>query len=217
MKVTRNDTLASTLLSEMMDEISEDRTGQHPSVTDLIGCLTKSYYDTEPGGKLEPNDKTKLYFTIGLGLERNLLVARKETPIAGETEGIFWHVDSLDGGLIELKSTRANPNRGEAGLNDRWIRQVKSYLCANRLQEVDLAVLYLIQPEFIVWHLSFDSIELDIHWEWMRGRRDVWNEAKMIGRPPKAFAYNDGESEKSWECRDCSYRLLCELNGSMGR
>lgn len=184
----------------------------HPSVTDLIGCLTKSYYDTEPTNHLEPNDKTKLFFTIGLGLERNLLVLRKETPIYGETDGIHWHVDSLDGGLIELKSTRANPNKGEGGISDRWQRQIKSYLKANNLREVDIAVIYLIQPEFIVWHITFDQWELDTHWEWMKQRRDVWNEAKATRTPPQAFRWNE-----EWECKECPYKILCELNSSMGK
>lgn len=212
MNVTRNDKLASTLLSEMMSEINENRTGMHPSVTDLIGCLTKSYYDTEPGNHLEPNDKTKLFFVIGLGLERNLLVLRKETPTYGETDGIHWHVDSLDGGLIELKSTRANPNKGENGISDRYQLQIKSYLKANNLREVDLAIIYLIQPEFIVWHITFDQWELDTHWEWMKQRRDVWNEAKASRTPPKAFTWN-----QEWECKECPYKILCELNSSMGK
>lgn len=212
MQVTRNEQLASTLLDEMMKEISEDRAGMHPSVSDLIGCLTKSYYDTEPGGNLEPNDKTKLYFTIGLGLERNLLVSRKETPVYGVTDGIHWHVDSLDGGLIELKSTRANPSKGEGGISDRWLRQIKSYLKANDLTEVDLAVIYLIQPDFIVWHLSFEQWELDEHWRWMQNRKDMWETAKATRTPIPAFSTNE-----DWECKDCAYKLLCELNASMGR
>lgn len=212
MNVTRNDYLATELLREMMAEIKENRGGQHPSVTDLIGCLTKSYYDTEPDNELEPTDKTKLFFVIGLGLERALLVSRKNVPIYGETEGIHWHVDSLDHGLLELKSTRANPNKGSDGFSDRWHKQIKSYLKANNLREVDLAVIYLIQPEFIVWHISYEQWELDIHWDWMQSRRLVWNEAKATKTPPKAFQWNE-----QWECKDCAYKILCELNSGLGR
>lgn len=212
MNVTRNDYLATELLREMMAEIKENRGGQHPSVTDLIGCLTKSYYDTEPDNELEPTDKTKLFFLIGLGLERALLVSRKNVPIYGETEGIHWHVDSLDHGLLELKSTRANPNKGSDGLSARWHKQIKSYLKANNLREVDLAVIYLIQPEFIVWHISYEQWELDIHWDWMQSRRLVWNEAKATKTPPKAFQWNE-----QWECKDCAYKILCELNSGLGR
>lgn len=219
MKVQRNDHLASELLSEMMRDIAGDREGMHPSVTDLIGCLTKAWYDNEAGGraKIEPTDRTKLYFIIGLGLERALLVDRKVTPTYGETDGIHWHVDSLNSGgardgLLELKSTRANPNKGEEGLSDRYIKQVKSYLAANKLREVDLAIIYLIQPEFIVWHITFDQFELDMHWEWMKYRRDEYNRAKAANEPPKAFQWNE-----EWECKDCAYKILCELNQSLGK
>ena len=217
MEVTRNDALAHTLLAEMFEEINENREGMHPSVSDLIGCLTKSYYDTEPDNAFELTDKTKLYFLIGLGLERALLVKRKETPIYGEHEGIHWHVDSLDGGLIELKSTRANPSKGMDGVSERWLRQIKSYLRANGLREVDLAIVYLIQPDFTVYHLSFSDFELDVHWQWMQYRKDVWNVAKETKTPPKAFQWNEGASPTSWECSSCQYKLICELNGSLGR
>lgn len=198
----------------MMAEIKEDREGQHPSVTDLIGCLTKSYYDTDASNNLEPTDKVKLYFTIGLGLERNLLVSRKNKPIYGETDGIHWHVDSLDEGILELKSTRMSPKNHLEGydFSERWLRQMKSYLRANGLKEVDLAILYLIQPDFHVFRLSFSDFELDTHWEWMKMRRDVWNEAKLTKTPPKAFTWNE-----DWECKDCVYKLLCELNASIGK
>lgn len=212
MNVTRNDRLAETLLDEMMKEISEDREGQHPSVTDLIGCLTKSYYDTEETNTLTLNFKTKLFFLIGLGLERNLLVSRKKYPIYGETDGIHWHVDSLDEGLLELKSTRMSPKTIEEGKwSDRWMRQVKSYLRANNLLHVDFAIIFLIQPDFIAYRLTFSQFELDTHWEWMKSRRDVWNQAKATRTPPKAFAWNE-----EWECKECPYKLLCELKGSMG-
>lgn len=212
MNVTRNDALTSELLREMFEETRENREGQHPSVTDLIGCLTKSYYDTEPGNDLEPNDKTKLYFLIGLGLERALLVSRKGMPTYGETDGIHWHVDSLDAGLLELKSTRANPNKGADGFSERWLKQIRSYLKANDLHEVDLAIIYLIQPDFTVYRITFDQWELDTHWEWMKTRRDVWNMAKATKTPPKAFKWNE-----DWECKECAYKVICELNANLGR
>lgn len=210
--VTRNDHLASVLLDEMMEGIAEDRTNMHPSVSDLIGCLTKSYYDTEPDNKLGLNDKTKLYFLIGLGLERVLLIDRKKEPIYGETEGIHWHVDSIDEGLLELKSTRASPAKGPDGFSARWLNQIKGYLSANGIREVDLAIVHLVQPEFVVWHLSFDQWELDMHWDWLKSRRDVWNEAKATKTPPKAFAWNE-----EWECKECAYKLICTLNKDLGR
>jgi hypothetical protein len=216
MRVTNNDQLASELLSEMMTEIEEDRRAMHPSVTDLIDCLTKTYYNSSVE-KMDFTEQTKIMFLIGLGLERNLLVSRKTEPVYGETDGIHWHVDSIDHGLIEMKSTRANPKKADAGeFSGRWLRQVKSYCVANNVRHVDIAVVYLIQAQFKVYRLEFDQMELDIHWRWMRERRDRWNKAKEENQAPEAFKWNDGESKDSWECRDCQYKIICELKGSLG-
>lgn len=202
--------LEDKLLDEMMEEIEEDRTAMHPSVTDLIDCLTKTYYNAQ-SARPPHTKRTKLYFLIGLGLERALLVKRKGEPTYGVTEGIHWHVDSLDEGLIELKSTRANPNKGEDGFSERWLRQIKSYLSAIGQGTVDLAIVYLIQPEFAVYRLTFDQHELDMNWSWMKLRRDVWNRHQEEGTSPKAFTYNE-----DWECRDCAYKLICETKSRMG-
>lgn len=212
MNVVRNDGLARELLAEMWEEIQEDRTGQHPSVTDLIGCLTKSYYDTEETNTLEHNDKTKMFFLIGLGLERALLVKRKETPVAGVTDGIYWHVDSIDQGLLEVKSTRANPKRIEGGdWNERWMRQIKSYLKGVGETHADFAIVYIIQAQLDAYRLTFSQFEIDTHWEWMKVRRDVWVKAKADKKSPKAFHWNE-----KWECDECPYKVLCELKASMG-
>lgn len=209
MRVTKNDRLAQTLLSEMMDEINENREGQHPSITDLIDCLTKTFYNTY--SPVEHSEKTKLYFLIGLGLERSLLIKRKGQPTYGETEGIHWHVDSVDEGLLELKSTRKNPKQGEEGWSERWLKQIKGYLRAIGENEADLAVVYLIQPEFHVWRITFDKLELDIHWNWLQQRRAVWETAKATNIPPKAFTYNE-----SWECEGCQYKVLCDIKSRRG-
>jgi hypothetical protein len=208
--VTKNDQLTHELLDELMQEINEDRSGMHPSVTDLIDCLTKTYYNAQvdrPGYTF----RTKLYFLIGLGLERALLVKRKGEPTYGITDGIHWHVDSVDQGLLELKSTRANPNKGEDGFSGRWLKQVKSYLSALNRRTADLVVIYLIQPELIAYRLTFEQMELDMNWEVMKGRRDVWNRHQELGTSPKAFTYNE-----EWECKDCVYKLICETKSRMG-
>lgn len=210
MLVTKNEQLAEQLLDELMEEINEDREGMHPSVTDLIGCLTRSYYDAQTS-KAAHTTKTKLYFLIGLGLERALLVKRKGVSTYGVTEGVHWHVDSIDHGLLEMKSTRANPARGSDGFSERWLKQIKSYLKATGGLDCDLVIVYLIQPAFEVFRLSFTQVEIDTHWAWMMKRKWVWEEHQNLGTSPKAFTYNE-----PWECRDCAYKLICETKQRMG-
>lgn len=211
MRVTHNDALAETLLNELMKEIDENRKSMHPSVTDLIYCLTKSYYNTQedrPGHSF----KTKLYFLIGLGLERSLLTARKGQPTYGVFEGIHYHLDSIDEGLLELKSTRANPKKMEAGeFSESWLRQAKSYCKAVGVTEFDLAVVFIIQPEFTVYRIKFDQREIDDHWAWMKARQEVWETAVKTNEAPASFQYNE-----QWECRDCAYLLLCQTRNRLG-
>lgn len=211
MLIRENQELTSTLLAEMMEGISEDRSAQHPSVTDLIDCLTKTYYNSELGSKLEYTDQTKVYFLVGLGLEGALLTRRKENPVAGQKDGIFYHVDSLDGGLIEVKSTRASVNRTEEKFSDRWLRQTKSYAKATGVSFLDVAVIFLIPGEFKVYRVEYDGIELDVHWEWMKHRRDVWLKAKELKRSPEAFRYNE-----EYECKGCQYKMICDVKAGQG-
>lgn len=210
MHVQQNDALANELLDEMMEDDREDRTRMHPSVTDLIGCLTKSYYDMS-ADRPTYTDQTKVFFLIGLGLERALLVKRKGKPTYGETDGIHWHVDSLDNGLLELKSTRANPAKGEEGFSERWLKQIKSYLNGIGETVTDLAVVYLIQAQFKVYRLTFETHELKLHHMWMMGRKKIWDEAVKEGVSPKAFSTNE-----DWECKNCAYKLICETKSRMG-
>ncbi len=210
--VRPNDELTSKLLTEMMEGISEDRSAQHPSVTDLIDCLTKTWYNSEVGSALEFTDQTKVFFLVGLGLEEALLTRRKQMPVSGKYEGVFFHVDSLDGGLIEVKSTRASVTKTEGQFPDRWMKQIKSYAVTTGVHFLDVAVVYIIPGEFKVYRVEFDGIELQVHWEWMKHRRDVWLQAKENNQPPEAFKWNE-----EWECKGCQYKILCELRSSMGQ
>lgn len=209
--IQENTHLTSKLLAEMMENISEDRSAQHPSVTDLIDCLTKTFYNSEMGSALEYTDQTKAFFLIGLGLESALLARRKEQPVYGEKDGIHYHVDSLDDGLIEVKSTRASVKNTEAGMSERWLRQIKSYAVTTGRQHLDVAVVYLIPGEFKVYRVVFEPVELEVHWQWMQHRRDVWNQAKLTQTPPEAFKWNE-----DWECKGCQYKMICDMKAARG-
>ena len=214
MKVSKNDALAKQLLDEMVAEKIEDRSGQHPSVTDLLRCLTASWWDAHR--TVEHGKKKEIYFLLGIGLEKSLLAARKQNPTAGKSEGIFYHVDDFDYGLIEVKSYRGSVKKvelpdGTFQLPDYYIRQVMSYCVMLGVSECDLGIIYIIPAEFEVYHIQFDEMELSFHRKWMHARRDVWEAAEIAEKAPESYRHN-----QDWECKDCQYKLLCETRGSGG-
>lgn len=225
MKFTRNDQLAEELLKKIAkSQQGEDRTFKHPSVTDLIGCLTKSFLNMH--APVEESAQTNLYYLIGLGVEKALIGGLQHTETAGEYDGIFYHLDSLDAGSgegswFELKTTRISPdatkNNPLSGV-ERYLapghgfglNQILAYAKTQGLTELDFGIVYLIQAKFEVWRISFTQEEIDLHWEWMQLRRDVFKEAMETGEAPESFAFN-----QPWECLKCQYQLLCELRKRM--
>lgn len=212
MQVLENTKLAQDLLKELMDEIDEDRSAMHPSVTDLIYCLTKSWYKAN-GQALEETDKTKLYFVIGLGLERALLVARKVKPVYGEFEGVHYHLDSIDQGLLELKSTRAWPAKEgeEPKFSDSWIRQTQAYCKANGILQCDIAVIYIGKPDFRAYNVTYTQAEVDKNWDWIIKRKAIWESAMATMTVPKAYSTNE-----DWECKECTYKMVCDVKKRLG-
>lgn len=232
-----NSLLKEELLDEVVAEQAEDRTGQHPSTTDLISCLTKNYYkylsrkddDSNWPGL---NTQTKIYYLVGLGLERALLTGRRSYDSSdglqpdgsspgeannqsGQVDGIWYHVDLFaDNHLLELKSTRASKKKFDQGdFPIMHIRQMMTYCVAKGVTEIDYAVLFLIPGEFEVYHITFSQEELDQHWAWMLSRKTVWDKAVETEAEPTPFVYNE-----PWECSlggGCEYKLMCTLKSSM--
>lgn len=221
MNFTRNDQLAEELLRKIAkSQQGEDRTFQHPSVTDLIQCLTKSFYNMQE--PVEESAQTNLYYLIGLGVEKALIGGLQHTKANGEFEGVFYHLDSLDagsaeGGWFELKTTRISPdatkNNPLSGI-ERYLapghgfglNQILAYAKTQNLRELDFGIVYLIQAKFEVWRVSFTQEEIDTHWEWMQIRKGVFNKAMEDNWPPEQYQWN-----QDWECKNCSYVLRCEL------
>lgn len=219
MQVTKNDQLAHELLTEFSAKYAEDRSGQHPSVGDLIRCVTRSFYDMHQ--PVETTDQTKVYFLIGLGLEEAILGQRQQLKRNGAYDGVYYHLDSLDSGWFELKSTRissaprkdgSSPGGAEGYLQHGFaLRQFLSYAKTQGLTELDLGIVWLVQGGFDVYHVTFTQEEVDTNWEWIQIRRDVFNQAMTDGVAPKAFTWNE-----DWECNGCQYNMLCAWNKERG-
>lgn len=215
MKVQPNPGLVTELLREFWKDIKlgdEDRINMHPSVTDLIGCLTKSWWDVR--AQLEPDDKAKMFMLIGLGLEKSLLVSHRDGVSKGSKDGVFFHSDSWQGGrLLELKSTRGSKKKYDEGdFPERYLRQIKSYCVEHGVREVDLAVIFVIPAELTVYHIEFSELELHSHWKWVLARKAVWDQAVEENQAPPSFQTNE-----EWECKGCVYKLICDTRKALSQ
>ncbi len=208
MRFQRNPDLEETLLDDMLAKLDEGYVKQSPSLTDMLYCLTKAWYDNLYNAP--KSRKTKLYFTIGLALEK-AIVKDKVEPTTGNYDGIFYHIDSMDfEEMLELKSTRIRANKDPENLSESWLKQIMGYLKTQGRTRAKLAVIHIIEPEIAAWDLEFDQSEIDANWKWITDRRQIWNESVSSGEAPREFTYNVG----TWECKgrdsQCTYLTLCE-------
>lgn len=193
------------LLEKMLNRSRDERV--HPTLTDLIYCLTKASYVElmEKKDSLKYSRQTSLYFVLGLGLERALLGTDREAPV-GEKDGIQYHLDEMDmDELLELKTTRMKPNDDEPVLTDSWLRQMKGYLYAEGLTEINFCTLHLIQPDIRVWRIRFTEEELEENWNWLLERKMIYEEFRDKNEIPTPYAYNE-----EWECKGCQFAMQCE-------
>jgi len=208
--------------ARMLDDIKREVRGKPkplPHVTELINCLTRSYYNRfKP---LPVTDFEALIFMVGIGLERVLLRPHKQN-LGGEVEGIHFEADFLDYGQIvgELKSTRLSAKKDPGQMPQNWRKQALSYVYAVSrylkipMQEAAmLAVLHLMGeynppfPTLKVWDLKFEAEEVIENWKWLKGRKDIYLAHIAENKVPRQFTYNE-----PYECENCPYKMLCEAN-----
>ena len=205
MKTTRNEKMEAQLLQEVFDELfPEDQTRIAPSTTDLIYCLTKSFLNKHNPTK--PDRKTQMFFLLGIAVENGLLRTRKH-PTVGRIDGISFHMDSLDydNHPLDIKSTRMGIKTPE-NFPQGWIKQLMAYSVFHKSTTAAIAVVYLIPAELQYWDFEFEQDELDVFWEWLKLRRDDWNDTAGEGVMPRPFTFNE-----DYECKNCQYLTICKV------
>lgn len=206
MRYERNEQLEMETLQRYLGDSRDER--EHPTLTDLIYCLTKASYlerIQKEGRVWYPSRRTMLFFVLGLGLEQALLRERGG-KLSGILDGIPYHLDDFDDeGLMELKTTRARPNPEEPYLSEGWLKQIMGYCKTQGLTEINFVVLHLIQPEIQAWRLSFDQEEIDGNWEWLLERKKTYDHFKEKGEYPTPYEYR-----MEWECNGCDFATFCE-------
>lgn len=211
MKITQNPEIVREILDKIVEEyVKDERT--YPHVTQLIYCLTKSYFDIT--GNTKPTDEELLYFAIGWGLERVLL---RTQATAGEKDGVHYSPDfiTLKGTKAELKTTRLSSSKTEGpeyDLPEGWIKQMMAYCYANGSNKYTLVVYHLLgkwkppQPKMVGLSLEFAAEELEENWKRILERREILDKALRESTPPTPFEYRLGD----WECAHCRYKIVCE-------
>jgi len=210
MKATRDDGYTDAIIDEMMAGFDDGREGMHPSVTDLIYCLTKGWYNTRPGGGAGHGKQTKVFFLIGLGTEQALMSKVGGNKPAGVYEGVFYHIDRVTGDVMdELKTTRKSLKGYEDKVPQNHLQQIQGYLKTQGLLKCKYTVVFLIPASVVTWELEFTQEEVDSNWDYLQGRRQVWLEYENSPTPPPAYTYN-----QAWECKDCPYKVLCDYHSN---
>lgn len=210
MEWTEDSSLATRMLNDLGEEIWIDK--HLPHVTELIYCLTKSWYQRRKPLPFTPREV--LLFATGVGMEGVLLKQHKQ-QVEGVLDGIGYATDFLtyEGYPGELKLTRISAKKGPGELPSTWLRQILSYLKCNKDDRMLLAVLHLMGnyappfPELKAWQGKATQAEIDENWAWILGRRDIYMAAMGTDTPPEQFTTNE-----DWECNNCGYKLICDAN-----
>ena len=214
--------LANRMIGDLAEEIRIDK--PLPHVTELIYCLTRSWYNRKK--PLPPTPKETMLFAVGVGLEQVLLKQHRQhigccnsnpAPCPGY-DGIHYDIDFLDyeEETGELKSTRISSASFIERMPETWKKQVLSYLKVRARTLIILPAMHLMGdykppfPDLRVWKGVATQEEIDTHWEWMVMRRDIYLDAMERDEPPKQFTY-----QEPWECDNCAYKLLCDARQSM--
>lgn len=231
MQITRDDEFRRQIIDKIAQREFYERTGTHSS--DLIYCLNKQALR-----RLKPlpqEDQETLIYSLGWASQR-WLTGSFEPDKEYEVDGIVVTPDALDGCPWELKCTYASSIKAIEEMI-HWIRQImaqcyvtgRTIAYLSRLEIMGNwkwvyrpskpeTVAKLVEefgenwaehPTLSAWRLEFTQEELDRNWEWMKERRDKFEEILRTGKLlPPAVALASG---MEWECDYCRYKEECEV------
>jgi CRISPR/Cas system-associated exonuclease Cas4 (RecB family) len=180
--------------------VKQARQGVH--LTDAIYCLRKAYWNKI--GFLPPSPNEILHFILGLGLQDALLGG--DNPSVAQKDGMIISPDYWDGEVLgELKTTRIGQKRLDAHeFPDGWMKQLMGYAYVLGVDKAFLLVLTIVKPEVYSFILKFTQEELEANWKELTDRAEQLQVALDIGTLPPASIHD-------WECKDCRYKLRCDV------
>ena len=167
-------------------------------------CLRKAFWNkTDP---LPATLKESLYYLTGLGLQDALFSASSPQPLL--VDGIYMSPDYYKNGvLLELKTTMMGQKRLDAyDFPEGWLKQMMCYCYGYNLNQAVLMVIMLMRREYpLSYVFTFTDEELAENWE------KVKETARELSYHLNAMDTVPTSMGSDWECRDCRYRLRCEL------
>jgi len=190
-------------------KIKDKREGIHLST--LVYCLTRSFFDQL--APVEPTDEEVMLFALGYGLQ-DVLTPTGAGKLVCIKDGITYSPDfllKLNGSLGEIKTTRMSSKTLEDHLPETWIEYIMGGCYIREETSYNLMVLLMMgnyHPPFPKIHsetLVFEEQELQANWDYLLGRKEVYEEALSSNQPPQPFQWC-----KDWECKFCKYRLQCQ-------
>ena len=208
MELINNPKLANEVLEQLKQEYTIEK--PLPHLTELIYCLTRSYYDrTSP---VPPTQREIMLFSLGWGLERLLLKQQRKIE-SGLSEGIYFSPDFLAFTDLpgELKTTRSSSAKfGTGFFPETWKRQILGYMKCLGVTEYELVVLFMMGnyrppfPDIASYRIVSDEREINLNWSWLQMRKDVYMNCLEHKVAPPAGVFCEG-----WECKDCRYWIRC--------
>src|SRR3970040_1897685 len=179
MELTEDSSTAQRIIADMATELDAKGPKPFPHLTELIYCLTKSFY--QRFAPLSATTQESLIFTMGVGLEQVLLRPHKQHQ-SGELDGIHYEADFLDyrDDVGELKSTRLSSKKGPEDFPEAWKQQLLGYMKPLGKTEATLAVFHALGnyrppfPDLKVWHGVATQEEIDSNWQWLQDRKAVY-------------------------------------------
>ena len=213
MEWTENPSIAARILQGLGDELEEGgRAKPLPHLMELVQCLTKSYNNRNQSLPLTPKEIG--FFTAGRAVEAFILQKAKQHSVRGEFEGVNYEVDflHLDGRVGELKSTRISTKKDPKDFPDTWTKQILGYMkCRGETKGV-VVIFHIIPVELRSWEVEASELDINENWTWIQRRKHTYQEFMDKAETPEPFLYNE-----AWECKDCRYKLVCDITVSLDR
>ncbi len=208
-----NPSIAARMLRVLGEELEEGgRAKPLPHLMELVGCLTKNYRDRTNSLPLTPKEIG--YFTLGKAIESFILMKMDKTSVVGMFEGVGYEVDWIpDSGVVgELKSTRIGLKKETDAYPESWTKQIMGYMkCLGQTKGI-VAIYHIVPVELRTWEVEATQEDIDANWKWIQQRKETYLEFINEGETPTPFKYNE-----DWECKDCRYKLICDMTASIER
>ena len=214
MQVAENPKVTKLITNHLIDmyHLVDRREGIH--ISSLIGCLTRSFFDTSEG-KIDPTPEELQLFALGYALQDVITPKKALTPLI-QLEGITYRPDftikMTKTDFYEIKTTRMSQNKGDNfDFPEAWLEYMKGGCFMSNRNDYDLAVWFLMgnyKPPFPTikgYHFTFDDDELNDNWDYITQRKFIYESCLADGTPPAPYKWN-----KEYECKNCRYKLVCD-------